>query len=101
MSRTKHMNTTTTIAQEIAAADMLASSLMIQVQNLESGPAGDYDTQWSDILKRKSHQFNVLCEILQDLRAEQEQENSLDEDEFDGAENSLSGHWTKEEWDAH
>jgi hypothetical protein len=60
---------TTTIAQEIEAAELIASSLMTQVQNLESGPDGDDYYAWSGLLLRKQAQFTALCEILQDLRS--------------------------------
>lgn len=61
--------TKTTIAQELEAADLIASSLMAQVQNLETGPDGDDYYAWSGLLLRKQSQFNALYEILQDLRS--------------------------------
>jgi hypothetical protein len=64
---------TTTIAQELEAAELVASSLTMQVQNLESGPYGDYYA-WSGLLLRKQAQFTALCEILQDLRSAKDYE---------------------------
>jgi hypothetical protein len=71
-----------TIDQEFSAASLLADSLMSQIQNLEAGPTGDELTPWTRLLAKKQVQFNVVCEILQDLRAMKDVEQRFEAEDL-------------------